>query len=155
MKDLSRIAKEGRINEDASLTDRQSIIINAPIEKVWNCLVGTETWPSWNDQIQWVKVSDDDPYTFTWHQNGRTLTASFQYMKAPYGLSWTAQTRLVKAIYLWNLDPTDENQTVATVSQSYQGVLLFMFMNHRKMHSDLLRWLDRLKQVAEPASTFV
>ncbi len=155
MRKLSQIAKEGRIDEDASLMDRQSIIINAPIEKVWNHLVDAEKWPTWNSDVKWVKVDEADPYSFKWHHHGHTISSTFQYIKAPYGLSLTAQFGLVKAIYLWTLDSTDEDQTVATVQQSFKGFMLFLFMNHRKMHEDLLNWLDQLKKVGEPVSTLV
>lgn len=33
MKELENLAKEGRINEDASLRDQQSAIVNAPLSE--------------------------------------------------------------------------------------------------------------------------
>ncbi|MEM9326104.1 MAG: SRPBCC family protein [Bacteroidota bacterium] len=155
MKKLSRIASEGKIDVDASLTDRQSIIINAPIKEVWERLVDPGKWPSWHDQINSVVVDPTDPKTFKWQQKGRRITSSFEYLTAPTGLSWTAKSGWTQSIYLWTLDATEEDQTIVTVQQSYQGLLLFLFVSHRKMHNDLLHWLDQLKQVAETDSTLV
>lgn len=156
MKRLSQIAKEGKIDEDASLTDRQSIIINAPIDEVWQYLIDVEKWPNWNTDIQWVKMdSNSEGGQFTWNVNGKNIQSKIENASKPNTLSWVGKSGWVKSIFLWTLDEIDENQTVVSVEESLQGFMLFLFMNHQKLHSNLLHWLDCLKEVADPESTLI
>ena len=154
MKRLSEIAKQGKIDENASLTDRQSIIINAPIESVWNHLINIDQWPNWNKNITNVSTSNlKDENRFLWTHAGKKFDSKLAKVSEPSTLSWTGKSGWVKAIHLWTLDKTDENQTVVSVEESLQGFLLFMFMSHRKLHTNLIYWLNELKKVAESEST--
>ena len=53
---LARLAKDGKINGQASMRDVQSKIINAPIEKVWKTVSNISEWPTWNKEITIIKA---------------------------------------------------------------------------------------------------
>ena len=148
MKRLAKYAEQGRIDERADITDRQSIIINAPIEMVWDKLTDVKHWPDWNEHINETSVSDENK-AFSWNYDGRKFDSTFTKMDQPFSLAWLSKSGWIKSVFAWTLDKTDEKQTVITVEECYDGFLLFLFMNHNKAHSNLLNWLDQLKQVAE------
>lgn len=149
MKALEKQAKEGKINENASIRDRQSAIINARIDKVWGLLVDVNNWSSWNPEISKVncpKVEEDAE--FEWSVRHTHFQSKFQIVNEPETLTWVGKSKLVKAIFVWNLEASDE-QTVLTVEESIEGFVVPIFNNHSKLHGILMDWLEALKQKAE------
>ena len=150
MKKLDALAKQGKINESAGVRDGHSIIINAPVTKVWEILIDIENWSEWNDQIKNVKI-DSTPESgekFKWSFDGTTFKAQIQDCTAPSLLAWTGKSNWSKAIHVWELED-DDNQTIATLSTSLQGTFSILANKHQKVYDDTLNWLQRLKEKAE------
>lgn len=150
MKKLNALAQNGKINENAGIRDSHSIIINADIDKVWNVLADMENWPSWNPDVKKVKVEGDieEGTYFNWTQGRTHGRSQIQSVKKPATLSWTSKARWVKRIYVWTLE-SDEGQTIATVSASFQGTFVVLAENHQKVYHELLNWLELLKNKTE------
>lgn len=150
MNKLNALAKNGQINENAGIRDSHSTIINANIEKVWDILVDMESWPNWNPEVKKVTVNGEvaEGTTFKWIQGRTHGNSQIQQVKKPSSLTWTSKAKLVKRIYVWSLE-SDENQTIATVSASFQGALVVLVENHQKVYNELLNWLELLKKQAE------
>lgn len=148
MKKLTPLAETGRINSEASIRDSQSIIINAPIHKVWNILFDFKSWHSWNPDISVFEISDQEiGSVFKWTMNGIKVTSTIRKIQQPELISWTASAIGIKGIHVWKLEESDK-QTIVTTEESLQGIGT-LFFSHHKLHSALLHWLDRLKQRAE------
>lgn len=150
MKKLNALAQKGQINENAGIRDSHSTIINASIEKVWGILVDMENWPEWNSEVKKVTLNGEvaEGTTFTWTQGRTHGNSQIQQVKKPSSLTWTSKAKLVKRIYVWTLE-SDENQTIATISASFQGTLVVLVENHQKVYNELLNWLELLKKEAE------
>lgn len=150
MKKLNALARKGKINEDAGITDSHSIIINADIGKVWDILFDMENWPQWNTDVKKVTVDGEvkEGANFKWVQGRTHGSSQVQKVQKPSTLSWTSKAKLVKRVYVWSLE-SDENQTIATVSASFQGALVVLVENHQKVYNELLNWLELLKNKAE------
>lgn len=150
MKKLNALAQKGQINENASIRDSHSTIINADINKVWDILVNMEDWPNWMHDVKKVSVDGepDEGTVFKWVQGRAHGTSQIQAFKKPYTLSWTSKARMVKRIYVWSLE-SDEGQTIATVSASFQGTMVLFAQTHQKVYDELLNWLESLKNKAE------
>ncbi|MEQ6168579.1 MULTISPECIES: SRPBCC family protein [unclassified Ekhidna] len=150
MKKLNALAQKGQINENASIRDSHSTIINADINKVWDILVDMQDWPNWMSDVKKVTL-DGDPAegtTFKWVQGRAHGISQIQAFKKPNTLSWTSKARMVKRIYVWSLE-SDEGQTIATVSASFQGTMVVLAQTHQKVYDELLNWLEALKSKAE------
>ncbi len=154
MKNLQEIARQGRIDEEASLTDRQSIIINCPIEEVWTKIIDVANWSSWNEQITDV---DGDPKkpgdSFSWRYHGKKLNSTIEYVNTHNAIAIVGKSGFAKSIYLFTLDKTEETQTIVTLEQSVKGFLSFLFINHGGLHHSLLDWLDALRNACEKQSS--
>lgn len=150
MKKLNALAQEGKINENAGIRDSHSIIINADIEKVWDVLIDMEKWPEWNPEVKRVSLEGEvvDGTNFTWTQGRTHGKSQIQSVKKPNSLTWTSKAKFVKRIYVWSLE-SDEGQTIATVSASFQGTFVVLAENHQKVYHDLLNWLELLKAKTE------
>lgn len=148
MKFLNPLAKEGKINKDAHITDRQSIIINCPIERVWELMVNVQQWPEWNHDIKVDKfTTTESEEPFKWQIKGQSIRSTFQKVDPPYTLSWTSKSQLFKAVNVWKLERAGD-QTIVSAEESIQGLSAFFF-GHQKLHNTLLTWLSRLKMKAE------
>jgi uncharacterized membrane protein len=149
MKELESQAKEGRINENASIRDRQSVIINGPIDKVWSVLTDVREWPSWNKEIKSASCEKVEVGAkFEWHIRHSHFKSTFQVVDKPNVLSWTGKSKLVKSIFVWNLEASD-SQTIVTVEESVEGFVIPIFNNHSKLHDILMDWLAALKEKTE------
>lgn len=149
MKALEKQAKEGKINENASIRDKQSAIINAPILDVWNLLVNVSAWPEWNDEIKKVHCEKvEEGAEFDWTIRHMHLRSKFQVIQEPTLMTWVGKSNFVKAIFVWELEASDE-QTIVTVEESVEGFVVPIFNNHTKLHDILVDWLKALKEKAE------
>lgn len=150
MKKLNALAQKGQINENAGIRDSHSIIINADIDKVWNVLIDMENWPSWNPDVKKVTLDGDVAVGtyFSWVQGRTHGKSQIQTVDKPSTLAWTSKAKWVKRIYVWTLE-SDEGQTIATVSASFQGTFVVLAENHQKVYHELLNWLELLKNKTE------
>ena len=72
IKHLQELAQQGKIDENSSLTDRQSIIINRPIGEVYRLIAAITNWPEWNKEVKWVKGGiNKGGDSFNWSLNGK------------------------------------------------------------------------------------
>ena len=150
MKRLITLAKDGKINEDASVKDVHSIIINAPIDKVWNILIQADQWPQWNSDIKSVAIEGEpnEDQSFKWNFDGTKFNAQFQKIEKLTTLTWTGKSKWSMSIHNWQL-VADDNQTIATLSTSLQGTFVILANKHQKVYTDLINWLEKLKEKAE------
>jgi uncharacterized membrane protein len=149
MKNLEVLAQEGKINRHANLRDKQSVIINAPIDKVWSVLTDLKNWSNWNSDIDWVEFDQlEKGKSFRWKIKGSTITSKITALNEPELISWMGSYMGIKAIHVWRLDRTDGNQTIVTNEESMEGFLT-LFFGHRKLHETLISWLNQLKKEVE------
>jgi len=146
---LEEQAKNGKINENASIRDRQSIIINAPIQRVWDVLTHINDWPNWYEDIKSAACDKVEAgAAFSWALKSTHLKSEFQLVEEPTQLAWTGKSKMVKAIHVWNLEAADD-QTIVTVEKSIEGFLIPVFSRQSKVHDDLMAWIDALKVESE------
>ena len=83
MKKLNALAQKGQINENASIRDSHSTIINAEINKVWDILADIQDWPDWISDVKKVTVDGDvgEGTTFHWVQGRSHGTSQIQAFK--------------------------------------------------------------------------
>ena len=150
MNRLNALAKEGKINENASIKDSHSVIINAPIAKVWEILIDIEKWPEWNNIVKEASIKDpvEIETPFSWYFNGVRFNSQIQAISEPNMLTWTGKSKLIKSAFVWQLE-NDDDQTIATFSASLQGTFTVLVNKHQRVYNELMTWLENLKKSAE------
>ena len=150
MNSSASMAQQGKINENASIKDRHSIIIQQPIDHVWSLITDISRWTEWNANISNVSIDGTIAAGTSFKfRIGRMMTHSqIQLFEAPHSFSWTGKNALVKRIYTWSLEK-DDDQTIITVATSLQGVFTVLIENHRSVYNELINWLESLKIKAE------
>lgn len=149
MEELNKLAQAGKINQNASLRDRQAVIINGNIEIVWDTLYNINNWPKWHNKIQFVESNEiKEGSSFKWKINGSKINSTIQKIKKNELLTWTGEFLGLKAIHVWKLEETEGNQTIVTTEESMQGFLT-LFLAHQTLHDTLTYWLKKLKEECE------
>ncbi len=150
MDQLEKYAKNGRINEEASVMDKQSIIIPAPIQEVWDLIVALESWPNWNSQVSSLNATSDKE--FEWVFCNERFHSKIAYMEEPYTFCWISKGSLLKAVHVYKLDEINENKTSIVLEGSMQGFKTYFSFNHRKLHRSFVKWLEDLSNSFEHVS---
>ena len=147
---LSELAKDGKINENAGIKDRHSIIINTPVKKVWALIEAIENWPDWNSVVKRISIDGDveEGTEFTWNLNGTKIDSQVERLQVQNILSCTGRSRWIKSIFVWQVE-SDDDQTIVTLSVSMQGLFSTFFKSHQNVYNDILGWLECLKTKAE------
>ncbi len=148
MERLKSLALSGKVNQNASVRDGQSVLVNAPIDAVWALIADPTQWPRQSSHIKNIKSSDilvDCP--FEWRVDGKLFHASFQLVDPPKLLSWISQSGFIKTIHVLSLERVSERQTVVTIDQSLQGPILPLGGNHTQMNHQILDWLAGIQQM--------
>ncbi|MCK4766080.1 MAG: SRPBCC family protein [Candidatus Aminicenantes bacterium] len=151
MKKLFLLAKTGEINEKASVVDKQELLVNAPIERVWKTLADIAEWPQWYTGVTIIKAPKSfvEGQTFYWKQDGVRIRSKLAKIEKPRVLSWTGRVVGIKVVHVWKLETRGKWKTKVKVEESMEGFLVSLFMNSQKLHKVLKLWINLLKIRAE------
>lgn len=150
MDKLESLAQEGKINEEASVKDKQSIIVHAAVEDVWKKVIGIDQWSNWNQQVSQTKVTAiEEGAVFTWTINNDHFTSKITLLERPTTFSFVSRSSLLKMVTLFTLDEVGEQQTAVIIEGSMQGLKTIFTHKHRKTHKSFLQWLEDLQKALE------
>ncbi|MEL6559717.1 MAG: SRPBCC family protein [Bacteroidota bacterium] len=147
MKKLESLAKAGKINEEASVKDKQSIIIQKPIEEVWERLTTINEWSSWNSQVSDVSAENiPENRQFNWILNGNGLQSKIALLSKPVAFSFISRSSLLKMVILFKLEEIGTKETAVEMEGSMEGLKTIFAYKHRKIHKSFLKWLEDLRK---------
>ena len=140
------------INTNAPVFARKEIIINAPIEKVWQTQSDIKAWPTWQPDIATAKLDGDlkAGATFRWKAQGLTIRSRLHTVEPDRRIGWTGTALGVYAIHNWTFKAYGET-TRAITEESLSGWLtrLMKLFNPHFLEKSLEATLQRLKTRAE------
>lgn len=148
---LNTLASVGKIEDTAPVKAEIKMRIAAPPAVVWALLVNAPAWPQWNHEISEVKTLGplEPRERFSWQTGGTTIQSQVQLFEPERRLAWTGTAFTARAVHLWELTPSGNNQTDVTVKESMSGFLIKqLFPSSKLMESDK-EWLTALKRAAE------
>jgi uncharacterized membrane protein len=149
--DLEVLARNGTIQSDAPIQASVEIVIQAPVEKVWNLITGVNDWPKWQTAIKEAHI--DGPIasgtTFTWSAGAANIHSKLALVTPREQIAWTGSALNAKAVHVWKLERLPGNTTRVTTNESMSGFLLTRFYSSEELESSDRFWLDQLKHEAE------
>lgn len=149
---FSKYTASKTIHPDAPVITRKSIVINAPVTKVWEVFADVDHWSSWQKEIKSPKINGEfkEGTTFNWKSNGLTITSTLQTVAVNKMVGWSGPAFGAFAIHTWHF--TEQNgQTTVWVEESMEGWLVqllksrFQYSLNRSIDS----WLHYLKVESE------
>ena len=151
MQQLDRLASTGAIDKNAPVLAHVQIEIDAPPAKVWALLVNAPAWPTWNEDI--AKVSVTQPLApgtrFSWGAGSSEVHSEVQLFEPEHRLGWTGTAYTAKAVHQWELSPASGSHTLVKVDESMDGPLMAMLFSSQKLMEADRSWLASLKAAAE------
>jgi uncharacterized protein YndB with AHSA1/START domain len=145
---------------DAGFFVHNQIEISAPPEAVWHVLLQAETWPSWYEGAENVKVTNgkngalDADATFTWSTMGLDFTSRVTEFQPPFRLSWESRKSTIQGYHAWLIIPSGAGSRLVT-EESQHGLMTVMqkIFVPDKLHRLHDIWLAQIKKRAEAVAT--
>jgi uncharacterized protein YndB with AHSA1/START domain len=125
------------INQDAPVKSHSEIVINAPIEKVWQILTTINDWPNWQTEVTESNLKEGlkEGVEFTWKAGGLTFTSQIHTLEPKIKFGWTGKTIGASAIHNWFFRSEGQKTTVF-VEESLQGVFPTLFKGYFQKNLD-------------------
>ena len=76
-----------------------SILIEAPVARVWSVLTDLADWPRWNTDIHDLSVSGPLAIgtRFDWKSGGLSIRSEIDRLRAPHMIGWRGRAPLIRA----------------------------------------------------------
>jgi uncharacterized membrane protein len=110
------------VDSSAKCFSKEEIIINSPIENVFNILSDINNWPSWQSSVTKAQIngSMEPGVKFKWKAGGLNINSKLHTVNTNSEIGWTGKTWWIKAVHNWYL--SNENQkTKVIVEESLTG----------------------------------
>lgn len=144
-------AKQGKLDEKASVISRSQINVNAPLEKVWKVVYQIMEWQEFLPHFKKIQIDSDvkTDAQFTFSLNNMPIKAKFAVVKENQELTWTGLSLWTKAIDRITLKSLDHANTQLTLEESLSGALIAIFVNEKQLTKQHQLWLAGIKKKAE------
>lgn len=140
------------IHIDAPVITKKSIVINAPVEKVWRIFSDVDNWDAWQKEIESPKI--DGAFKagtiFNWKSNGLTITSTLQTVETNKMVGWSGPAFGAFAIHTWYFKEHN-GQTTISVEESMEGWLVSLLKSkfQSSLDTSITHWLNDLKVKSE------
>ena len=144
-------ARQRRIDDMAPITASFEVIIDAPVDRVWELLSRPKEWGDVDPAIRDVRLDGSvvEGARFTW-RNGRTrLTSRFAVVDANRELTWIGAALGAKVVHRHVMTPTEHGMTRLYSEESMAGPFLVLLFSSAKLHAALEQWLTAIKSAAQ------
>jgi hypothetical protein len=147
-------AKQGRIDEGAPITTQSDIMIDAPVDQVWERLIDLPSWPTISPAFRDVRLDSEIAVdaTFRFVLYNFPIRAKFAAVKPGKQLVWTGVSLWFKAIDCHELEPAADGGTRYTVSESFSGLLATLFTSGEQLKKQHHQWQAAFKEAVEKGS---
>lgn len=140
------------IHLDAPVITRKSIVINAPVEKVWKVFSDVNNWDTWQKEIVTPEINGafKSGTSFNWKSNGLTIISTLQKVETNKMVAWSGPAFGAFAIHTWHFKEHN-GQTTISVEESMEGWLVSLLKNNfqSSLDTSIEYWLTALKIESE------
>ncbi|MDR7370256.1 SRPBCC family protein [Flavobacterium aquidurense] len=140
------------INYNAPVIAKKSIVINAPVEKVWEIFSDVNNWDTWQKEIVTPKINGvfKAGTSFNWKSNGLTIISTLQTVETNKMVGWSGPAFGAFAIHTWHFSEHN-GQTTIIVEESMEGWLVALLKSkfQSSLDTSIEHWLNALKIKAE------
>lgn len=145
------------IDETAPVITRDSIVIHASRETVWEVHTDLPSWPEWQPGVGSMELLTDGPLrpgsSFRWHVEGLDVTSTVRQVEPQRRLVWGGPASGIDGVHVWEFTEVHDGVLVRT-EESWSGppVEADVAYAQQALDASLSTWLRNLKQRAEAAA---
>lgn len=149
---FSKYTVSQSIHTHAPVITKKAIIINAPVEKVWELFSDVDNWDVWQKEI--VNPAIKGPFiagtAFNWKSNGLTITSTLQSVETNRWVVWSGPAFGAFAIHTWQF-AENNGRTTVSVEESMEGWLVQLLKSkfQASLDTSIEHWLTYLKKASE------
>jgi uncharacterized protein YndB with AHSA1/START domain len=140
------------INPNAPVLTRDEILINAPLNVVWQVQTNINAWPRWLPQVPTARFDGNLQVgsVFYWEEGGMQIESTVQEIVPQRRFVWSGSAQGINAIHVWEFTQTDRGVLVHS-EESWDGApALAQVAGLQPLLDAATRtWLANLKRVAE------
>jgi uncharacterized protein YndB with AHSA1/START domain len=140
------------INRSAPAVAVREVVIQAPVDIVWNLIVEIDRWPDWNPAVKSARLNGllEAGTQFTWKSGGISIVSTLRELKPMTRIVWTGKAIGTRAIHVWSFETIPSGVVVST-SESLEGWLVSLMRKSMQaaLGKSLVAWLNELKRRAE------
>jgi len=109
---------------DARARSQATILIEAPLPRIWSLVTDVDRWPLWNRAVQRGRLEGpvQPGSVFRWTSGGFKVTSTFKVVEPMTRLTWTGVAFGTAAVHSWTFTPTDQGVKVTT-TETFDGWL--------------------------------
>lgn len=141
-----------KIDRTAPVIAAEEMLIQAPVELVWEIQSDIANWPRWNPEVHRVVLHGPiRPGTeFQWEAGGLKIRSRLQVLSRSECIVWTGRTRGIHAVHVWSFEQRADGTHVRT-EESFTGLMARLFTKsmHKMLVKALRQGLSALQQEAE------
>jgi uncharacterized protein YndB with AHSA1/START domain len=140
------------INTEAPVITRDEILINAPVQKIWEIQTDVFAWPAWQPDVDGAESEAplEVGSVFRWQTAGLDITSTVQEIDPPRRIVWGGPAQGISAVHVWTLEPQEDGVLVKT-QESWEGEPVDAQVETLQgaLDKSLRDWLENLKRTAE------
>lgn len=143
-----------RVDPDAPVISRSSVLIEAPLSKVWRLHTGVDRWSDWIPEITPARKRTPGPLrpgsVFTWSPQDMKVTSTVASVRPGRCIAWGGPVDGIDGVHLWTFEKV-RGGVLATTEESWSGAPVEADVPGHQAGLDaaLHDWTRRLKDVAE------
>lgn len=144
---------KAQINLKAPVKTADSVVINAPIERVWDALTQINQWNRRYDFI--INAEVQEPLkagdTFKWQTTKLKIKSKLTVVNTQKQLCWKGGKYGVLVYHNWAFRVIEPNKTLLVSEESQQGlpVRLFQKSFSKSLKEGSVKWLNQIKNYCE------
>lgn len=141
-----------KVDQNAPMTARNEVTIEAPAQRVWSTLTEIDRWPEWQSAVSSAQL--EGPLAvgsrFVWKANGLKIASCIEDLEPSRRIGWTGKALGMNAIHTWKTEPQDRGTRVLS-EESMSGwfIRLIGIFDRDFLSKSLAAALQELKARAE------
>lgn len=142
------------IDRTAPVVSSGDVLVHAPLGTVFALQTDVAAWPSWREDVAFVRPLDDGPLRagsrFRWSTGGITVTSTVRALHHGRCVLWGGPANGIDGIHLWTFTRTGTGTLVHT-EESWDGAPVRQDVAGAQaaLDASLASWRDALKETAE------
>lgn len=146
------LALAGEIDGQAPVQAQGSILVEAPVGRVWAALSDVANWPAIRADIN--TVSQAQPAAtgviFTWRTGKVAVTSRFGIVDPDHRLTWTTTAPGLAAVHVYAFEMLGPELTRISAAESMDGpAVVAVQLNNAQLAEGIQSWLIGIKDFFE------
>ena len=113
-----------QVAADAPVVSRHEIVVEAPLQVVWDLHTDVAAWPSWHSDVDGTQLQGPlvPGAVFRWQTAGLDITSTVAQVDAPHRIAWGGPANGITGVHVWTFTPVDTGAGPG-VAGAHRGVL--------------------------------